>query len=177
MRDLYVEKHCHSDVGIFRYDTLKKYVYQLEKEQTHYRDAVHDLEANESTSLIRSSDHVSTDALFIPLLDRELKKICLFYELQEQELFNEVTELERLVQQQEDYGPDVGHQYDHEEYDDDDEEEEEDDFVPRSPEATWSRSPVSSRRQRSQSDAPRHAASGMYGQFADGDFSYMLIRK
>lgn len=143
---------------LFRYDTLKKYVYQLEKQQATYRDTVHDLEANESTSLIHAPDHVSTDALFVPLLDRELKKITLFYQSQEQELLNQVTELERLVQQQEDYGPDIGHQYDREEYEDDDEDEEEDDFVPRSPEATWSRSPLSSRRRRSQSDANGYAS-------------------
>lgn len=68
------------------YDALKKYVYQLEKQAVSFRDAAHDLEANEQTSLIQGQDHLSTDALFVPLLDRELKKICLFYEMQEAEL-------------------------------------------------------------------------------------------
>ena len=109
------------------YETLKKYVYQLEKQQAGFRDTVHDLEANESTSLIRERDHISTDALFIPLLDRELKKICIFYDSQEQELLNEITELERLVQEQEDFGPDVGHQYDRDDYEDDEDDDEDDD--------------------------------------------------
>lgn len=74
-----------------RYDTLKKYVYQLEKQQAGYRDTVHDLEANESTSLMRDGGPgAATDGLFIPLLDRELKKITLFYEAQEKELLDEV---------------------------------------------------------------------------------------
>ena len=126
-----------------------------------FRDAVHDLEANESTSLIHTHDHVSTDALFIPLLDRELRKISLFYESQEQELLDEVTKLEQLVQQQEEFGPDVGHQYDREEFGDDDDDEEDDDFVTRSPEINaWSRSPMSSRRRRSASDTNGYNPSG-----------------
>ncbi|KAJ3525940.1 hypothetical protein NM688_g8326 [Phlebia brevispora] len=142
------------------YDTLKKYVYQLEKQQAGFHDTIHDLEANENTSLIRSTDHVSTDALFIPLLDRELKKVGLFYESQEEELLNEVTELEKLIEEQENFGPDVGHQYDREEYGDDEDEDEDDDFVPQSPEATWSRSPMSSRRRRSASDTNGYVPSG-----------------
>ena len=135
-----------------RYDTLKKYVYQLEKQQVGYRDGPHDLEANESTSLIGNViDHTSADAVFLPLLDRELKKISLFYSSQEEELLASVSDLERLVQVQEDFGPDVGHQYDREDFEDDDEDEE--DFVPHSPEVSFSRSPLSERRRRSQSDA------------------------
>ena len=119
-----------------------------------YRDGPHDLEANESTALITNTlDHTAADAVFLPLLDRELKKISLFYSAQEEELLASVTDLERLVQIQEDFGPDIGHQYDREEYEDDDEDEEDDDFVPRSPEVTYSRSPFTGRRRRAQSDA------------------------
>ncbi|KAI0346236.1 Sodium/sulfate symporter [Trametopsis cervina] len=132
------------------YDTLKKYVYQLEKQQVGYRDAVHDLEANESTSLIQGSqNHVSTDALFLPLLDRELKKITLFYEAQEKEFLEEVRGLERMVQEQEAHGPDTGHQYDRQEgYEDEDDEDDDDDFnhALQASELTLSRSPVSRRR-------------------------------
>ena len=131
---------------------MKKYVYQLEKQAVGFRDVAHDLEANESTSLIRDQDTLSTDALFIPLLDRELKKISLFYDLQEAEFLKEIEDLKNLVQQQEDYGPDSGHQYENHDYDDDDDDEEDDEFgALQSPTATWSRSPVS-RRQRSLSE-------------------------
>ncbi|GJE85621.1 sodium/sulfate symporter [Phanerochaete sordida] len=134
------------------YDALKKYVYQLEKQTATFRDAAHDLEANESTSLIQGQDDLSTDTLFIPLLDRELKKICIFYEMQETELLREVESLQNLVQQEEDKGPDVGHLYEDHDYDDEDEDEDEDDFNLQSHEPSWSRSPVN-RRHRSLSDA------------------------
>lgn len=131
-----------------RYDTLKKYVYQLEKQQVGYRDAVHDLEANESTSLMQgTSENVSTDALFTPLLDRELKKITLFYEAQEKELLEEVHGLERMVQQQEADGPDSGHQYDRHVDEDEDEDDDEDfNHALQSSEITFSRSPAGRRR-------------------------------
>lgn len=113
-----------------------------------YRDTVHDLEANESTSLMQgTSDHVSTDALFIPLLDRELKKITLFYETQENELLEEVRVLERMVQQQEADGPDYGHQYDRNDEDDEDEDEDDDfNHALQGSEITFPRSPASRRR-------------------------------
>lgn len=134
------------------YDTLKKYVYQLEKQAVGFRDATHDLEANESTSLIHDQDSAPTDALFVPLLDRELKKISLFHELQEAELMKEVEDLKNLVQQQENYGPNSRHQYEDHDYDDDDDDEEDDEFgALQSPTATWSRSP-GNRRQRSLSE-------------------------
>ena len=71
--------------------------------------------------------------------------------MQEAELLKEVESLQNLVQQQEDYGPDSGHQYLND-YDDEDEDEDEDDFNIHSPEPSWSRSPVN-RRHRSLSDA------------------------
>lgn len=133
-----------------RYDTLKRHVYQLERQQAGYRDTVHDLEANESSSLMRHHDTaIPTDALFTPLLDRELKKITLFYEAQEKELLDEVYTLSSLVQQQEDFGPDVGHQYENQDgFEDDDDDEDDEDFNPMmmNSELTLSRSPVNRRR-------------------------------
>jgi phosphate transporter len=125
----------------------------LEKQAVGFQDAAHDLEANESTSLI-GQDRLSTDALFVPLLDRELKKICLFYEMQEAQLLKDVESLQNLVQQQEDYGPDSGHQYDQHDYDDDEEEDDDDeDFAAvHNQELSWSRSPIN-RRRRSLSEA------------------------
>ncbi|KZT06062.1 Sodium/sulfate symporter [Laetiporus sulphureus 93-53] len=111
------------------YDALKKAVYQLEKQQAGLGESLlegHDLEANEETALIgHPVDHLSTDSLFVPLLDRELKKICIFYEAQEKELLDEVKQLERLVEQQEEVGPDAGHQYTDADTDDDEDEDEE----------------------------------------------------
>ena len=64
---------CYLDVETEnRYEALKKQIYQLEKQQAGLRESYHDLEANESTSLIGSSHPSSPDRLFIPLLDREL---------------------------------------------------------------------------------------------------------
>lgn len=163
--------------GLHSYDTLKKYVYQLEKQQVGFRDALHDLEANESTSLMHTRDHLSTDSLFIPLLDRELQKICLFYESQEQDLLKEVTALEHLVQQQEEHGPYVEHQYEVAEFEDDEDEDDEDDFVPRSPEATWSRSPLSSRRRRAASDANGYHPSGEWPRFDLHMCPHLCLRK
>ncbi|EKM57858.1 uncharacterized protein PHACADRAFT_251746 [Phanerochaete carnosa HHB-10118-sp] len=155
------------------YDALKKYIYQLEKQTVTFRDAAHDLEANEQTSLIQGQDHLSTDALFIPLLDRELKKICLFYEMQESELLKEVDSLQSLVQQQEDRGPDVGHQYESHGYDDEDEDEDEDDFDMHSAEPSWSRSPTG-RRHRSSSDARGMIASNRRQDRQAGNRRYSL---
>lgn len=148
------------------YDALKKYVYQLEKQQVGLRDAYHDLEANESTSLMGGTDSSLTDAQFIPLLDRELKKICLFYELQVKEVLEDADELQRLVEKQEENGPDGEHHF-MDDDDDDDDDDDEDDFHVQSPsltnDGTLPRSPVLStgrrRRSRSESGGP---LSGMY---------------
>jgi len=71
---------------------LKRYIYQLERQQHDVDASIHDLESSERASLIDGS--TSTDAVFLPLLDRELKKIALFYEFQERELLDELAELE-----------------------------------------------------------------------------------
>ncbi|PCH42680.1 SPX-domain-containing protein, partial [Wolfiporia cocos MD-104 SS10] len=132
------------------YDALKKSIYQLEKQQVGLESSTRDLRdleaANEQTALMSNVDHHSTDTTFIPLLDRELKKICIFYEMQEAELLDEVAQLERLVQQTEDIGPDAGHQYMDADTEDDDEDEDEDVFNIHSPPPTRSPSRRPNRR-------------------------------
>ncbi|TEB31586.1 SPX-domain-containing protein [Coprinellus micaceus] len=84
------------------YDALKKYIYQLEKQQVNNEEIVpHDLEAGEGSALLGGHDATVTDAVFIPLLDEELRKIVFFYEMQEKEFFEELEELEEAVQKQE----------------------------------------------------------------------------
>ncbi|KAJ7830406.1 SPX domain-containing protein [Mycena olivaceomarginata] len=109
------------------YDTLKKYIYQLERTQ-HEQAAYRDIETNERTSLVDRGPNA--ESVFTPLLDRELKKICTFYEAQENELKGEVAELEELVRQQEEAGMAGNHYLD--EYDDEDDEDD-DDSLSRSP--------------------------------------------
>ncbi|KAF9521492.1 SPX domain-containing protein [Crepidotus variabilis] len=107
------------------YDALKKYIYQLEKQQVgrdrdreshlshsqilHQQQTplIPDLESNsnEHTSLLPSSPpgpgtNSNTDALFTTLLNRELHKIESFYALQAKELLAELEELERDVELQ-----------------------------------------------------------------------------
>ncbi|KAJ7680049.1 SPX domain-containing protein [Mycena rosella] len=110
------------------YDTLKKYIYQLEKTQ-HDQSAYRDVETNERTSLVDRG--ASTDAVFVPLLDRELQKICAFYEAQEKELMAEVAELEELVRHQEEAGM-AGNHYTDGPYDEEDDDDD-DDSLSRSP--------------------------------------------
>ncbi|OSC96955.1 Sodium/sulfate symporter [Trametes coccinea BRFM310] len=132
------------------YDALKKYVYQLEKQKAGLQESFHDLEANERTSLIGiGADAANTDSLFIPLLDRELKKICLFYETEEQRLSDEVSALQQEIELQEQNGPYAGHQYMDSENDADaDEEEDDDDFDIHSPILSRDRTMSPSRQRR-----------------------------
>ncbi|KAJ7107067.1 SPX domain-containing protein [Mycena epipterygia] len=111
------------------YDALKKYIYQFEKVQ-HDQSSYHDIETNERTSLVDRGP--TTDAVFVPLLDGELKKICTFYEAQEKELTAEVAELEELVRQQEEAGM-AGNHYLDGPYEDDEDDDDDDDSLSRSP--------------------------------------------
>ncbi|KAI5122725.1 hypothetical protein M0805_009810 [Coniferiporia weirii] len=82
------------------YSALKKHIYQLEKTGGQDRSwrRGHDVESSEHSALMgHDASSSSTDDVFKPLLDRELKKICDFYEIQEQELLQELEELEGLV--------------------------------------------------------------------------------
>lgn len=116
-----------------RYDALKKLIYQLEKKKHNLDSQYHDIESNEHSALI-SQDIGDTDDLFKPALDGELQKIVFFYGQQEKDLLQEVSELEKMVEQQELAGL-AGHPYLEEVGDDDEEEDDDDDehFDPQSP--------------------------------------------
>ncbi|KAF7327088.1 SPX domain-containing protein [Mycena kentingensis (nom. inval.)] len=112
------------------YDALKKFIYQAEKTQ-HEQAAggYRDVESNERTALVsRDTD----DDGFIPLLDRELNKICAFYEGQEKQMVEEVAELEELVGQQDVLGMDGNH-YEDEPYSAGDGDDDDDDSLSHSP--------------------------------------------
>ena len=145
---------------------LKKAIYQLEKRQ---HGLEHDLESNERVSLLEDSDRSDTDAIFIPLLDKELNKIIVFYDAQEKELLNDVAQLEEEVRQTEEAGLSGRGQYfdededDEEEFlddDDDDDDEETNGATSREP----TRSPRRKRRKssvglsRQRSTGPFHSS-------------------
>jgi phosphate transporter len=114
---------------------LKKHIYQLEKQQ-HGHERLHvdaDVEAGERTSLLEDGESLSgTDAVFVPLLDRELKKIELFYEHQAKELVEDLQDLERDIALQDEVGLRGGTHYD--DYDGaSDDGEGDDDSISRSP--------------------------------------------
>ncbi|KAF9230363.1 SPX domain-containing protein [Melanogaster broomeanus] len=112
------------------YDVLKRRIYQLEKEQHRMtRSSYTDLEANEHTSLVDRPDVSVLDSTFIPLLDQELKKVTLFYEEKEKELFEELAELEELVAEQDAAGLAAGEHYLHDYADEDDDDDDEDDQI------------------------------------------------
>ncbi|KAG6828999.1 hypothetical protein H0H92_005976 [Tricholoma furcatifolium] len=102
------------------YDALKRQIYQLEKEQHGEGQPYRDLEAGEHENLLSQS---STDFVFEPLLKKELAKIVEFYETREKEILEEVTNLEALVERQEQDGFDGAERY----RDDSDGDEDEDD--------------------------------------------------
>lgn len=114
------------------YDALKKFIYQLEKQQVQREQILPhgDLEQGEHVSLLGDADSTETDAAFIPLLDRELKKIVFFYEHQSKELFEELEELEEAVRQQEALDATGSGRY--ADYSDE-EDEDDDDSISRSP--------------------------------------------
>ncbi|KAI0706485.1 Sodium/sulfate symporter [Earliella scabrosa] len=143
------------------YEALKKHIYQLEKQQVGLQESYHDLEANERTSLMGSSGAggsaaPSTDAFFIPLLDRELRKICMFYEMEEQRVMDDVAALQQEVERQEESGPYAGHQYLDDDGDEDDEED--DDFEVHSPGVSRDRNESPARRRRRHSRSLSSAA-------------------
>ena len=114
------------------YEALKKFIYQLEKQQAGREQIlVADVESNERSSLLNQADISDTDAVFIPLLDRELQKIVTFYEHQEKELLEELEALEKDVVLQDELGLHVEDHWG--DYADDDDEED-DESISRSPE-------------------------------------------
>ena len=97
------------------YEALKKHIYPLEKQKAGLQESYHDLEANERTSLMAGGpsnvNMGDTDVFFLPLLDRELRKICLFYETEEQRLADDLAALQTDIERQEASGPYAGHRY------------------------------------------------------------------
>ncbi|KAI0711847.1 Sodium/sulfate symporter [Cerioporus squamosus] len=145
------------------YEALKKHIYQLEKQKVGLQESYHDLEANERSALIGSgpsaSELTNTDAFFIPLLDRELRKVCMFYEMEEQRLADEVSALQQEIERQEENGPYAGHQYEDEE--DADEDEEDDEFDLHSPGISRERTQSPARQRRRHSRSMSSAAPGV----------------
>ncbi|KAJ7278224.1 SPX domain-containing protein [Mycena rebaudengoi] len=88
------------------------------------------LRQTSGTSLVDRG--AGADAVFVPLLDGELQKICAFYEAQVKELTDEIIELEESVRQQEEAGL-AGNHYLDGPYDDDDDDDDDDESVSRSP--------------------------------------------
>lgn len=158
--------HCVSDYKntffVFKltdfrsYDALKKYIYQLEKQQHDLGRSSLDLEANERESLIQQTNRSATDALFAPLLDKELHKVTFFYESQEKELMDAVANLEKLVTEQEEAGVDAEGHYLDDEFEDDDDDDEDDE--PHRPSHTRGQSKSPKRRRRLSSVGPRYVA-------------------
>lgn len=108
------------------YDSLKRCIYQLEK-QLYAR---HDLDASALLHVLSTT--AEADAVFVPLLDRELAKISEFYATQERDMQTEFSDIESTVKRLEERGVD---RY----YDEDEEDEEDDD-------ESISRSPIGRRR-------------------------------
>ena len=139
---------------------MKKHIYHLEKQKAGLQESYHDLEANERTSLMSggpsSVDMANTDAFFIPLLDRELRKICVFYEMEEQRLTDDLAALQTDIERQEESGPYAGHQYLDDDGDEDDEED--DDFEVHSPGVSRDRNESPARRRRRHSRSLSSAA-------------------
>jgi len=121
----------------------------LEKQQQTLSDPYHDLESNERTALVGRRSGRPTDSVFIPLLDKELKKVTLFYESQEEELMERLEKLEEEISKQEEQGLEGDH------YQDDFEDDEDDDeSLSRSP--AGQRNSVASGRRRRLSSAASH---------------------
>lgn len=115
------------------YSALKKQIYIIEKENHQWRASRETQESSEYTGLITRTENAG-EAAFEHLLDRELKKITLFYQTQEKELLDQLAELEVLVALKEEEGPQAGYGHvDDEDDDDDDEDDLEDSRLLESP--------------------------------------------
>ncbi|KAF8885871.1 SPX domain-containing protein [Gymnopilus junonius] len=157
------------------YDSLKKFIYQLEKQQSG-RDAVlvRDIEANEHSSLLGGQHAADTDPLFIPALDKELQKVVHFYLQQEKELFEDLAELEKEIERLDEADFPEGYHY--EDFDDEDEDDDESISASRSPDATRNRKRRISRARRAgAASAPherRFSVSSSEDNMEDGDVSH-----
>lgn len=95
----------------------------------------------------------STNDIFIPFLDRELKKIDVFYETQERRLLIELQELEELVRLKDDEGPEQRY---FDGVDDDDDHESDDDDENTNKSTSRERRRSSPARRRALSDGTSH---------------------
>jgi hypothetical protein len=100
------------------YDGLKKQIYLVEKQQSGLDTSYLDLESQHTPLL----GHEDADQNFSQYLDRELRKITLFYESQAAELFEDVEDLEAQVEEQEET-----EMRNYPEFDEEDEDEEDED--------------------------------------------------
>ncbi|CAE7121172.1 unnamed protein product [Rhizoctonia solani] len=86
------------------YSALKKQIYTLESELP-IPGRAQDVERGERAALLSGDrNREAANAIFQPLLDTELAKITVFYEVQEKELLYDITELEQLVAKTEEEG-------------------------------------------------------------------------
>lgn len=112
------------------YDGLKKQIYLAEKQQSGFDTSYHDLES-QRRPLLGNPD---SDRAFSQHLDRELRKITIFYESQAAELFEDIQDLEAQIEEQEEDEMRNYPEFDEEDEDDEDEDEERDeDISPTSP--------------------------------------------
>ncbi|KAK2467241.1 hypothetical protein APHAL10511_000790 [Amanita phalloides] len=110
------------------YDTLKRCIYQLEKQL--YATRITHLDS-ESAALLHLSSPQDADAIFVPLLDRELDKISEFYVTQEKEMAHEFQDIHATVKRLEERG--IQHGYRDYLEDEDEDEDEDDESISRSP--------------------------------------------
>ncbi|KDN52968.1 SPX-domain-containing protein [Tilletiaria anomala UBC 951] len=92
------------------YSNLKKSIYNLEKDAVDgqtpagglgtYRDLRDDIE-NESAALLSGEQRSDTDPIFLPLLDKELRKIVQFYESKEKQIYADVARIEEDLERAE----------------------------------------------------------------------------
>jgi phosphate transporter len=101
------------------YSALKKQIYIIEKENHRWRAAPDDPDSPEQATFLSRTEN-GGEAAFEHLLDRELKKITLFYHTQEKELLDQLAALESLIAQKEEEGPNSGYDQDLDDDDDDD---------------------------------------------------------
>lgn len=100
------------------YDGLKKRIYLVEKQQSGLDTNYHDIESQRSPLL----GHSDSDQIFSQYLDRELKKITIFYESQAVEFLEDAQDLEVQVAEQEE-----AEMRNYPEFDEEDEDEEDED--------------------------------------------------
>lgn len=100
--------HARLPIEHVSYDALKKYIYQIEKQQHAAIQPYHDIETghDERASLLAPNGEFQSksDSKFKALLDREIVKISSFYFMQEKELLQSVNELEQMVLEQDEAG-------------------------------------------------------------------------